>query len=71
LARPFHSFPSPVDKSLVGGMSETVEILRLREVCYQPLEVPAIAAKDASEARTASSRLQCSTVTPLSTGTTA
>jgi hypothetical protein len=47
-------------------MSVAVEKLRLREVCYQPLELPASAAIDASEARRANSRLcQCTTGTPL------
>jgi hypothetical protein len=65
-AQVFHSFHSPVDKSLIGGMSQAEEKLRLREVCYQPLEVPASAAIVASEARTVSSRLcQCSMETPL------
>jgi len=52
-------------------MSKLVEKLRLREV-YQPLTVPAKAASDASDARSANTRVrQFSTETPLSSGKTA
>ena len=54
-------------------MSEAVEKLRLREVCYQPLTVPASAASEASDARRASSSVcQWSMKdSSLGTGTTA